>query len=125
MAKYNQRSRTQQYIKRKQVYVVLNNKNQIWLKKPADKQVSASLLLTTPGCHLENPDYSSMPPKNTPPPLKTISAGPAIRFNKATVSTGGTGKITRATSSREGFSKAFVVVLQKASFRLKDSHGNV
>ena len=75
MAKYNQRSRTQQYIKRKQVYVVLNNKNQMCLKKPADKQVSASLLLTTPGCHLENPDYSSMPPKNTPPSLISLCLG--------------------------------------------------
>ena len=37
-------------------------------------------------------------------------------FNKATVSTGGTRKVTRAPSSNEGFSKAFVVVLQKASF---------
>ena len=45
--------------------VVLNNKNRIWLKKPADKQVSASLLLPSPGCHLENPDHQSMPPKNT------------------------------------------------------------
>ena len=55
--------------------VVLNNKNKIWLKKPADKQVSANLLLTTPGCHLENPDYSSMPPKNTPPPLRNLCLG--------------------------------------------------
>ena len=36
------------------------------------------------------------------------------------VSTGGTRKVTRATSSNEGFSKAFVVVLQKASFPFKE-----
>ena len=35
------------------------------------------------------------------------------------VSTGGTGKITRATSSHDGFIKALVVVLQKASFSFK------
>ena len=36
------------------------------------------------------------------------------------MSTGGTRKITRATSSNEGFSQAFVVVLQKASFPFKE-----
>ena len=35
------------------------------------------------------------------------------------MSTGGTRKITRATNSICGFSEAFVVVLQKASFHLK------
>ena len=104
--------------------VVLTTRTKIWPERPTDKQVSASLLLTTPGCHLENPDYSSMPPKNTPPPLRSLCYDKK-RFNKATVSTGGTRKITRATSSNEGFSKAFVVVLQKASFLLKNQYDNV
>ena len=52
--------------------VVLTTRTNIWPKRPTDKQVRTSLLLTTPGYHLENPDYSSMSPKNTPPPLRSL-----------------------------------------------------
>ena len=45
--------------------VVLTTRTKLWHKRPADNQVSASLLLPTPSYHLENPDHQSMPPKNT------------------------------------------------------------
>ena len=38
------------------------------------------------------------------------------------MSTVGTRKVTRATSSICGFSKAFVVLLQKASFSFKNTY---